>query len=159
MSSQTATHQRPEEYRPDVQCRATPAPGSRATGRFEKDARMDLELIACARLAAAEASLMCLVIIIAASGFLILASVLTAVEPCRSSCRFGNAAGHRHYRLLQSSAELSATLPWRTESEAEVSGRLARPVKRLNGCRAASRRWHDGSRYQRKQWLLVTAQR
>ena len=47
MSSQTATHQRPEEYRPDVQCRATPAPGSRATGRFEKDARMDLELIVC----------------------------------------------------------------------------------------------------------------
>jgi hypothetical protein len=60
-----------------------------------------------------------------------------AVEPCRSSCRFWNAAGHR---LLQSSssAKLSQlpTLPWgRSCRKAEVFGRLARPVKRLNGSR------------------------
>jgi hypothetical protein len=45
MSSQRATKTQ-KRTGPDVQCRAT-FTGSRATGRFEKDARMDLELIVC----------------------------------------------------------------------------------------------------------------
>jgi hypothetical protein len=108
MSSQTATE---TQKRTGPMCSVVRPTGSRATGRFEKDARMDLELIVCECppyrcCFSAPASPICLVIIIA--GFLILASVLTAVEPCRSSCRFGNAAAHR---LLQSSANSQLLYP------------------------------------------------
>jgi hypothetical protein len=92
-----------------------------------------------------------MVIIIA--GFLILASGLTAVESCRSSCRFGNAAGHR---LLQSSANSQLLYPGDGvggRSFWETSTPCAKIEWKPSGLEKMAR-WV--SRYQREQWLLVT---
>jgi hypothetical protein len=93
-----------------------------------------------------------LVIIIA--GFAILASVLTAVEPCRSSCQFGHAAGRR---LLQSSANSQLLYPGGRSRKPKFFWEASTPCERIewkpSGLEKMAR-WV--SRYQREQWLLVT---